>query len=267
MGRFHVHNNPIDGKLSLDDINNFFCTVAVTPDHNAAACFTVPESDDVPDNSFQFKTISECDILYLLQHLDVRKSVGPDGLSSRFLKEVAEQILIPLTKIFNESLKSGNVPQAWKCSNVTPVHKSGSSDDPGNFRPISVVPVTAKILEKIVSTQLQSFLERNELLSPYQGTYHHGKSTEQLLLVASDTVSQAMDSGKPSCIAFLDLRKAFDSLDHALFLQRLHNLGVWGKEMAWFSSYLSDRKQRVKSNGLFSEWNTIMADMADMADN
>ena len=175
MGRFHVHNNPIDGKLSLDDINNFFCTVAVTPDHNATACFTVPESNDVPDNSFQFKTISESDILYLLQHLDVRKSVGPDGLSSRFLKEVAEQIVIALTKIFNESLKSGNVPQAWKCSNVTPVHKSGSSDDPGNFRPISVVPVTAKILEKIVSTQLQSFLERNELLSPYQGAYRHGK--------------------------------------------------------------------------------------------
>jgi len=66
-----------------------------------------------------------------------------------------------------------------------------------------------------------------------------------------------MDSGKPSCIAFLDLRKAFDSLDHALLLQRLHNLGVWGKEMAWFSSYLSDCKQRVKSNGLFSEWNTV----------
>jgi len=77
-------------------------------------------------------------------------------------------------------------------------------------------------------------LERNELLSPNQGAYHHGKSTEQLLLLASDTISQAMDSGKPSCIAFLDLHKAFDSLCHALLSQRLHNLGLWGTEMAWF---------------------------------
>jgi len=75
--------------------------------------------------------------------------------------------------------------------------------------------------------------------------------------VALDTVSQAIDSGKSSCIAFLDLRKAFDSLDHTLLLQRLNNLGVWGKEMTWFSSYLSDRKQHVKCGGIFSEWNTI----------
>ena len=75
--------------------------------------------------------------------------------------------------------------------------------------------------------------------------------------MASDTVSQAIDSGKSSCIAFLDLHKAFDSLDHTLLLQRLNNLGVWGKEMTWFSSYLSDRKQCVKCGGIFSEWNTI----------
>ena len=105
--------------------------------------------------------------------------------------------------------------------------------------------------------QLKSFLERNELLSPYQGAYCREKSTEQLLLVVSDTVSQANDSGKSSCIAFLNLRKAFDSSDHTLLLQRLNSLGGWGKEIIWFSSYLSDCKQRVKCGGIFSEWNTI----------
>ena len=84
------------------------------------------------------------------------------------------------------------------------------------------------------------------LARSYQGAYRRGKSTEQLLLVASDTTAQALDSGKSSCIAFLDLRKAFDSLDHVLLLQRLYQLGVCGKEIAWFTSYLSDRKQRVK---------------------
>ena len=152
--------------------------------------------------------------------------------------------MIPLTKIYNKSLESGVVPQSWKCSNITPVHKGGPCNDQGNFRPISVVSIAAKILEKIVSNQLHSFLEGNELLSLYQGAYRHGKSTEQFLLVASDTIVQALDSGKSSCIAFLDLRKAFDSLDHILLLERLHRLGVCGKEIAWFISYLSDHKQR-----------------------
>ena len=110
------------------------------------------------------------------------------------------------------------VPQSWKCSNVTPVHKGGPCNDQGNFRPISVVSIAAKILEKVVSNQLHYFLEGDELLSPYQGAYHRGKSTKQLLLVASDTIAQALDSGKSSCFAFLDLRKAFDSLDHILLL-------------------------------------------------
>ena len=132
------------------------------------------------------------------------------------------------------------------------VHKGGPCNDPGNFRPISVVPIAAKILEKVVSNQLHSFLEGNELLSPFQGAYRRGKSTEQLLLVASDTVAQVLNFDESSCIAFLDLRKAFDSLDHILLLQRLYRLGVCGKEIAWFTSYLSDRKQCVKCDGQFS---------------
>ena len=254
LGRYRLRWNLLDSALSLDDINSFFSTVAVTSEHRPASCFDITESADLPVDAFQFSIVSEPVILSLLSHLDVRKSVGPDGLSARFLKEAAEQIVSPLTKIYNKSLVSGVVPQDWKCSNVTPVHKGGPCNDPGNFRPISVVPIVAKILEKVVSNQLHSFLERNELLSPYQGAYRRGKSTEQILLVASDAIAQALDSGKSSCIAFLDLRKAFDSLDHVLLLQRLHRLGVCGKAIAWFTSYLSYRKQRVKCGGRFSEW-------------
>ena len=75
----------------------------------------------------------------------MRKSVGPDGISARFHKEVAEPIVAPLTKLYNKSLETGVVPNQWKCSNITPVHKGGSCDNPGNFGPISVVPVVAKV--------------------------------------------------------------------------------------------------------------------------
>ena len=125
LGWYHFRQNSIDATLSLNDINSFFCTVAITPNHCPATCFDATASADMPVDRFQFSMISETLVLSLLSHLDVRKSVGPDGLSVRFLKEVAEQIVIPLTKIYNKSLKSGVVPQSWKCSNVTPVHKGG----------------------------------------------------------------------------------------------------------------------------------------------
>ena len=115
----------------------------------------------------------------------------------------------------------------------------------------------AKVFEKIVASQLNSYFEDNQLLSIYQGAYRHGKSTEQLLLVAVDTIVHALDKKNIACVAFLDLRKAFDSLDHVILLQRLSKLGVHSTEIAWFTSYLSDRVQRVRLNGAYSEWGTI----------
>ena len=183
--------------------------------------------------------------------------MGPDGLSARFLKEVSDEIVGPLTKLYNRSLQSGVFPTEWKRCNVTPIHKGGPSDIPGNYRPISVVPVVAKLLEKIVAHQLQSYFENCHSLSPLQGAYRRGKSTEQLLLVAVDYISLALDKKSIVGVAFLDLRKAFDSLDHHALLERLHQLGVGGTEINWFTSYLSDRYQRVKLHNAYSSWGLV----------
>ena len=107
--------------------------------------------------------------------------MGPDGISARFLREVAAEIAQPLTILYNKSLKTGVIPSDWKLCNVTPVHKSGSVNDPSDYRPISVVSVFAKLMEKIVASQLSDYFETNHLLSDYQGAYRRGKSTEQLL--------------------------------------------------------------------------------------
>jgi len=166
-------------------------------------------------------------------------------------------VAAPLTKIYNKSLNSGCFPLDWKRSNVTPVHKGGSCDSPGNFRPISVVPIVAKIFEKIVGFQLSSYFETHQLYSAYQGAYRKGKSTEQLLMVAVDTIVNALDKKLVTCVAFLDLRKAFDSLDHVILLQRLNKLGVCGTELAWFTDYLTSRLQRIKFNNDYSEWGSV----------
>jgi len=176
---------------------------------------------------FRFSTVPSSTIFTLLSALDVRKSVGPDGISARFLKEVALVVAEPLSKLFiNRSLQSGVFPDEWKRCNVTPVHKGGAADDPSNFRPISVVPVVAKVLEKIVAAQLSAHLEEHKLLNSHQCAYHRKKSTEQLLMVAVDSVAQAIDHNMSVCVAFLDLRKVFDLLDHHILLDRLNLLGV-----------------------------------------
>ena len=97
----------------------FSALLQLATSEHPATCFNITESVDLQVDTFQITMISKPVVL------DIRKSVGPDGLSARFLKEVAEQIVTPLTKIYNKSLESGVVPQDWKCSNVTPVHKGG----------------------------------------------------------------------------------------------------------------------------------------------
>ena len=163
-----------------------------------------------------------------------------------------------MTALYNKSIQSGEVPLDWKKSHVTPVHKGGDASDPGNFRPISVVPVVAKILERLIANQLCGYLESHQLFHGHQGAYRCGRSSEQILLYAVDTVINSLDGGMVVCAAFLDLRKAFDSLDHALLLQRLHHLGICGAEIQWFSSYLSDRVQQVKCNKSYSGWGPVL---------
>ena len=109
-----------------------------------------------------------------------------------------------------------------------------------------------------IANQLSSFLENHHLLNDLQGAYRHGRSSEQILLYAVDTITQALDNGDSVCAAFLDLRKAFDSLDHCLLLQRLFDLGVTGVELNWFTDYLSQRMQRVKCGAEFSDWGPVL---------
>ena len=178
------------------------------------------------DHWFVFSKVTTSIVLLHLQSLDIRKSAGPDNLSARFLKDFADEIAVPLTRLFNFSLQHGTFPAPWKQSNITPVHKGGPVSYPCNYRPISVVPVIAKIFEKIVSVQLTSCLETNHLFHPHQSAYRPGKPTEDILQLAVDHIIGCLDSKRVVCAAFLDLHKAFDSLDHCLLLHRLQDLEV-----------------------------------------
>ena len=180
-------------------------------------------------------------------------------MSARFLKEVSTVIVGPLTELYNDSLMQGIIPSAWKQSHISPVHKGGAVEDPSNYRPIAVVPVVAKVLEKIVACQFGTYLEEHELLHPHQGAYHCGKSTSDILLLAVDHIVQSVDAGRAVCVSFLDLWKAFDSLDHCVLLQRICDLGVGRQVLLWFKNYLSGHVHQVKAGDQYSDWGSMCA--------
>ena len=138
------------------------------------------------DSRFRFNLIEEADVLKLLMALDPNKAIGADKIGGKLLHMTACGISRSLTSLFNSSLKCGDLPSEWKAALVTPVKKNGSSDLVENFRPISVLPVVVKVLERIVHRQLYAYLQENNLLHSTQFGFRPGHSTQYVLVSLVD---------------------------------------------------------------------------------
>ncbi len=170
------------------------------------------------------------------------------------LRDSANLIAKPLTAIINFSLKNGYVPSEWKSARVIPLLKKGKAENLDNYRPASILPAASKILERAVHTQLYNFLTREQLLNPYQCSFRKGHSTELAVLSFTDSIHHNMDQGLLTGVVFVDLSKAFDTIDHELLLQKLSLLyEIEGIELAWFRDYLSERSQVVAFHSTLSE--------------
>jgi len=162
-----------------------------------------------------------------------------------------------LCQVINLTLKSGLVPTDWKIGKVTPVFKSGSKNDIDNYRPITVLPVCSKVFEKCVHHQLMNFLEENKLLNKNQFGFRPSRNTEHAATLFSDTIRKNMNEGKLTGAIFIDLRKAFDTLNHSQIVSNLRSFGVNGIENELFTDYLFNRKQTVCFNKLFSRYESV----------
>ena len=147
-----------------------------------------------------------------------------------------------LLHLVNSSISLSEVPESWKHSLVFPIHKSGNASNPSNFRPISIVPVISKIVERAVHQQLYGYLSMNHLLSPTQHGFRPRHSTETALITISDHVLSANDRGEISLLCLLDLSKCFDVIDHSKLLTKLQ---LYGIDISWFSAYLQNHTQSV----------------------
>jgi hypothetical protein len=159
------------------------------------------------------------------------------------LKDAASTLAEPLSFIINLSLRTSSVPLDWKSAKIIPLHKSGDTTLESNYRPISILPVVSKILEKAVHHQLLHYLEFDKLLSKNQFGYRKRRSTELATILLTDSIRKCVDNGDLVVALFIDLFKAFDTLSHTVLPLKLKSYCIKGIALNWFTDYLFNRKQ------------------------
>ena len=204
------------------------------------------------DNTMYCSPKSEKDIAKIIDSLPNKNSSGTDGYSNKLVKRLKYGIVKPLTMIINSSIKLGQFPDLMKIAEVVPLLKTGSTQILNNYRPVSLLVVMSKILEKCVYSQVMSHLDKNKILFDSQYGFRAKRSCEQAILELCGNVLKANENGLHSAAVFLDLSKAFDTLDHELLLNKLEIYGIRGVELDWFRSYLSNRSLRVKLTNISS---------------
>ena len=197
--------------------------------------------------------ITKNDVLLALRALNVNKSSGPDGVHPRILKELANELCVPLFKLFQRSLKEGKIPRVWKEAEVRPIYKKGKKSSPGNYRPVSLTSIICKILEGFIRTELYKYLVENKLLSNDQFGFCKGRSCLTQLLVTVNEWMSCLDENVPVDAAYLDFKKAFDSVPHRRLLSKLSGYGIGGELLSWIEDFLTNRSQCVTINGVSSE--------------
>ncbi len=210
---------------------------------------------DQYDEEFNFQEVNSFIINTTLSKLKSKSSVGNDNISMKLLKEIMPLIIMPIIHLFNLSLKTGYIPDNYKCAKIIPIYKAGEKDRFDNYRPISILPALSKLLEKIVAFQMIRYLEGNKMLYQHQYGFRRSRDTQQPLIHLINKVYDGLNKPQSeySACVFLDLKKAFDTCDIPILLSKLKHYGFKGVSAKWFQNYLTNRKQYVEINGVKSE--------------
>ena len=192
-----------------------------------------------------------------IKQLKNGKAPGPDKIPIILIKDAVDLISKPLTLIFNSSLWKGIFPDVWKLARVTLIFKSGSKSEANNYRPISVISVFSRILERIVHDQVYEYLKVNKVLTMSQSAFQKLCSTITSLIDSTDYWYENIDHKQLNLAIFLDLKKAFDTFDHKILLEKLRKYGIRELSGDWFESYLKNRRQYCAANGYESRPRTV----------
>ena len=186
-----------------------------------------------------------------------KSSTDNDGLSMKLVKEVYQYIEKPLLHIVNLSFKTAVFPDRMKVAKVKPLFKSGQKDVFTNYRPVSLLPQFSKILEKLFNSRLDQFVNKHKILNENQYGFRENRSTSHALIETVEDITRSLDNKCSTIGVFIDLKKAFDTIDHTILFSKLEHYGIRGMANSWIKSYLSNRKQYVETKNCKSDKLTI----------
>ena len=203
-------------------------------------------------SSFQFEYTDVPSVQNLIKNLKPKSSAGHDNISSKLLRQVGDIVAYPLSIIINQSLCTGIFPNRLKLSQVIPLYKKDDNKLFWNLRPISLLSSLPKVFEKVVLDQLYDYLIANGLLFESQYGFRKQHSTELAALELTGRIRREMDQNRIPFSVFLDLSKAFDTLNHHISLSKLEFFGIRSTALQWFKSYLTERQQFVEYQNVCS---------------
>ena len=246
----HTGKGPLkdsDGRLITEDkemsetLNSFFASV-----------FTMEDTTNIPVRQHETHVKVESVVFTAgvirekIKKLKPNSASGPDGISAQLLQNVREEILEPLKIIFEQTLRTGIVPQDWKHAIVTPIFKKGAKGDPANYRPVSLTSIPCKIFESILKDKIMTHLLDNNLVKDSQHGFMPGRSCTTNLVTFQDKLTEIVDRGRSADIFYLDFAKAFDKVPRARLIQKMKSKGIDGNILEWIKNWLTGRTQAVK---------------------
>ena len=245
-----------DENEIADKFNNFFVHIG----SNLANNINCPPNRSFHDYlrnhtefQFNFVNVSEESVTKIIKELKPKTSCDITGLSNKLLKHIDCEIIKPLTVIINQCINTGIFPNDLKVAKVIPLFKKGDPKLMDNYRPVSLLPCISKVMEKVMHMQIYSYLDTNKLLYTSQYGFRKHHSTEFATLELVDRLILQMDKNKVPLNVYLDLSKAFDTLDHSILLDKLRYYGFTENSMKLMESYIRDRQQCVLFQNAYSD--------------
>ena len=230
------------GKAQI--LNDQYCSVFTQEDFDSIPALGPSHHPRLPEID-----VASDGVKHLLLNLNPSKAAGPDQISPRVLKELANELADPLSKVFQHSISSGTVPKQWREATVAPIFKKGDKHNAANYRPVSLTSICCKLCEHIIARSIMCHLEDNNILTDAQHGFRSKRSCETQLIELVDDLARNMCDGQQIDLAILDFSKAFDVVPHQRLLTKLHHYGIRGNIHRWIESFLNGRTQRVVVDG------------------
>ena len=247
----NIDGSEINKNNVANFINDYFTNIGPTLARNMNSPWTY-DSDVIHDQIHDIVTTPD-EIYAICKDFEIHKSSSITLLSSRLRKGSFCILTLQLTFLLNKIFSTATIPDLWKIAKVTPLYKGGDRTNVSNYRPISILPLPGKIMEKIIHNRLTTFMDIHNILTPYQDGFRKGRSTIDTIAGFTDDIATNMNQGNCTIAAFIDFKKAFDTVSHEILIQKISRLGIRDNTLNLIGNYLTGRSQYTVANTVESD--------------